>query len=212
VLYNAVDTRVFVPGASSRRPLTLLLGGNQYRWYRLESAVRTLAQLRSEIPDARLVVTGALGYERDPSQAHARLRRLCDELGVGDAVELTGTFTQREAPAVLGLGDVLVHTQYNDACPGVVLEAMACGLPVAYSASGGVPELVGNDAGVGVEAPLDYEQEHPPEPQALAAAVLELVSRLDDRREAARRRAVERFDIEPWLQRHIELFARLVQR
>ena len=53
--------------------------------------------------------------------------------------------------------------------PTVVLEALASGLPVVYSASGGTPELVGDDAGVGVPAPLDWEQDHPPAPEALAA-------------------------------------------
>jgi len=37
----------------------------------------------------------------------------------------------------------------NEACPNVILEAMASGLPVLYKDSGGTPELVG-DAGMGV--------------------------------------------------------------
>lgn len=212
VLYNAVDTRTFVPVPPRRRPLTMLLGGNQHRWYRVDSALRTLAALRAELPDSRLVVTGALSYDADPARARTRLMRLCAELGLHDAVELTGTFAQRDAPAVFALGDLLLHTQYNDACPGVVLEAMACGLPVAYSASGGMPELVGDEAGIGIAAPLDYEQEHPPDPGQLASAVLQLVARLDERREAARRRSVEMFDIQPWLRRHLELFSTLTRR
>ena len=47
---------------------------------------------------------------------------------------------------------VLLHTKVNDPCPTAVIEAMACGLPVAYPASGGTVELVGDEAGIGVAA------------------------------------------------------------
>jgi glycosyltransferase involved in cell wall biosynthesis len=89
---------------------------------------------------------------------------------------------------------------------------MACGLPIVYSASGGVPELVGEDAGVGIPAPLDWERDHPPPAAALAAAVREVAGRLEERGEAARRRAIERFDSRRWVERHVELFEELRAR
>src|SRR5206468_10667956 len=121
-----------------------------------------------------------------------------------------GTYTQAAAPDVFRSADVLLHTKYNDPCPGLVVEAMACGLPVVYSSSGGVPELVGQDAGIGLPAPLDWERQHPPEPEALAEAVIQVVDRLEDYREAARRRAVEAFDSRPWIARHLEVFRGLL--
>src|SRR5437762_11350277 len=52
-------------------------------------------------------------------------------------------------------------------------------------------------SGVGIPAPLDWEQNHPPDPAALAEAVRRMAERLDDRRAAARERAL-RFDLRPW--------------
>ena len=101
---------------------------------------------------------------------------------------------------------ILLHTQYNDACPRLVVEAMSCGLPVVYSASGGTPELVGKEAGIGIPAPLDWEKVHPPSPVALASAVLEVHKNYNDYAEAARRRAVDHFDLDPWLDRHQQIF------
>jgi glycosyltransferase involved in cell wall biosynthesis len=205
VLHNPVDTERFTPGPRRTRDgLTLLLGGNQYQRYRLETALRALALL----PVARLLVSGAISWHPDRRRSEAEARELVSELGLGERVELLGTYTQDEAPALLRRADLLLHTKYNDPCPTVVLEAMACGLPVVYSASGGVPELVGDDAGVGVAAPLDWEHDHPPDPEALAAAVRRVAERLDEHAEAARARAL-RFDLRPWVERHRQVFEEL---
>ena len=85
---------------------------------------------------------------------------------------------------------------------------MASGLPVVYSASGGTPELVG-DAGVGIQAPEDWERDHPAEPEALALAILQAAERRDELGPAARARAEERFALPRWIDRHRELFGQL---
>jgi glycosyltransferase involved in cell wall biosynthesis len=102
-----------------------------------------------------------------------------------------------------------LHTKYNDPCPTIVLEAMACGVPVVYSASGGTPELVGDDAGIGIPAPLDWEKDHPPAANDLAQAVLDVGADLDERSGAARARSLV-FDARGWLARHHALFEDLL--
>jgi glycosyltransferase involved in cell wall biosynthesis len=215
ILYNPVDVERFTPAPTERaRDLTVLLGGNQYQRYRFESAARAFAIVARERGDARLLVSGRLSWTQadDPPEAERTARRLVEELGIAGRVEFVGAYVQDDAPTLMRRADLLLHTKYNDPCPGVVLEAMASGLPVVYSASGGVPELVGADAGIGIDAPFDFEQDHPPDPEALAAAVLTVAQRLDDFGEAARRRAVERFDVRAWVQRHRELFGELSDR
>jgi len=215
VLYNPVDVERFTPRPSGRgRGLTVLLGGNQYQRYRFESAARAFAIVARERPDARLLVSGRLSWTQadDPPDAERTARRLVDELGIAERVEFIGAYVQDNAPALMQRADLLLHTKYNDPCPGVVLEAMASGLPVVYSASGGLPELVGTDAGIGIDAPLDFERDHPPDPHALAAAVLAVAASLDEYGEAARSRAVERFDVRAWVRRHREVFGELSDR
>ena len=205
ILHNPVDTRRFEPARRPSRPLTLLLAGSQYQRYRVVSALETLAKLREDGEDARLIVTGALSFaDHGKEDVEGMLRRLQLE----GAVELVGPYTQSEAPEVFHLGDLLLHTKVNDPCPTVVLEAMASGLPVAYSASGGTPELVGGAAGVGVPGPLDWERDHPPSAPDLAAAVRVIADRLDDFAAAARERA-KAFDVTHWLARHREVFEEL---
>jgi glycosyltransferase involved in cell wall biosynthesis len=196
VLHNAVDTNEFTPAAEP--PVggrVLLLAGDQTQPYRLGTALRTLALL----PEVRLLVTGTLIEDG---------LALAEQLGVADRVLFTGRYAQRDAPSVYRRAHLLLHPKVNDPCPNVVLEALACGLPVVHSASGGTPELVG-DAGVGVGSDTSWEEDVPPAPDLLAAGVEHVLARLDDFRIEARARA-ERFDFAPWVERHRELFASLV--
>jgi glycosyltransferase involved in cell wall biosynthesis len=200
VLYNAVDVAHFAPeaeGPEGEDPV-LILAGDQTQAYRLEVALRTLVHL----PDARLIVTGRLISD-------AQL--LACELGVSDRVEITGRYTQRDAPAVYRRADVLLHTKVQDPCPTAVIEAMACGLPVVYAASGGTVELVGDEAGIGIPHPVGWERDEPPAPEAFADAVRRLLGERERYAVAARKRAVERFDREPWLERHARLFEELLR-
>jgi glycosyltransferase involved in cell wall biosynthesis len=199
VLYNAVDVDRFTPAPAPPvdRPV-LLLGGDQTQAYRLELALRTVALL----PEARLLVSGRLVSDPEP---------LLHELGIADRVELNGRYSQEEAPALFRRAHLLLHTKVLDPCPSLVIEAMACGLPVVYPASGGTVELVGDNAGIGVPHPADWARDRPPEPEALADAVTRVLADRDRFAAAARTRAVERFALGPWLDRHADLFEDLVR-
>jgi glycosyltransferase involved in cell wall biosynthesis len=199
ILYNAVDVDHFAPAAAppAGAPV-LLLGGDQTQSYRLELALRTLALL----PEARLLITGRLVSDPGP---------LLRGLGLAGRVDFSGRYSQREAPALFRRGYLLLHTKVLDPCPSVVIEAMACGLPVVYPRSGGTVELVGDEAGVGVPHPESWERDEPPAPEALADAVQRVLEARERYAAAARRRAVERFALGRWLQRHEEVFAALLR-
>ena len=204
VLYNAVDVVHFTPAQSppAGGPV-LLLGGDQTQEYRLELALRTLAALTPQQPDAQLLVTGRLVSEIAP---------LVDALGLAGRVHLVGGYDQRDAPSVFHRAHLLLHTKVKDPCPTLVVEAMACGLPVVHPASGGTVELVADDAGIGVPHPDTWEHDVPPAPEELADAVERVLGDLPAYSAAARARAVERFSLEPWLARHAEIFERLAPR
>ena len=212
VLHNPVDTTVFVPAASDPAPgkFVILLAGSHGAFYRVKTAVDTLAMLLPRLPEARLVIAGRYAWRPNATDAQAELSAYAAQCGVAAALEIQGPYPQTSAVALLQRAHVLLHTKYNDPCPRLVVEAQACGLAVVYSATGGVPELVGGAAGVGVPGPLDFERDHPPAPTALAAALYTVAQQRTAFAVAAREHAVAHLDVKPWLCRHAAIFDALL--
>jgi glycosyltransferase involved in cell wall biosynthesis len=212
ILHNPVDTTRFVPAAVDPAPglFVILLAGSHGSFYRVQAAVDALAALRPRLPESRLIIAGRCVWGPSESTARTELFAYAAQRGVADAMTLTGPYSQTAAVSLLQRAHVLLHTKYNDPCPRLVVEAMACGLPVVYSATGGVPELVCDAAGVGVPGPLDYEHDHPPAPDALAEALYTVAGRRTTFSAAARRHAVTRLDVQPWLRRHAGIFQQVL--
>jgi glycosyltransferase involved in cell wall biosynthesis len=201
ILPNAVDVKRFSPAdAPPAVGPVLLLGGDQTQAYRLELALRTLAALLPAHPDARLLVAGRTASDPGP---------LISRLGLAERVSLIGRYAQVDAPSLYRRAHLLLHTKVNDPCPNVVLEAMASGLPVVYPASGGTAELVAGEAGIGVPHPDSFDRDEPPSPEAMVDAVDRALADLPRLAAAARSRAVERYPLPAWLDRHEELFRQL---
>jgi glycosyltransferase involved in cell wall biosynthesis len=109
----------------------------------------------------------------------------------------TGLLESDELIAALAAADVVVHPSLNEIFPNAVGEAMACGRPVIAADAGGTAELVGAD-GAGVLVP-------PGDPDALAAAVRELLEDPERRRRlgaAARQRIAAEFPLARMIDRY----------
>lgn len=209
ILYNAVDTNHFTPPPGdapqqkSDAPFTFLATGkfDLAIGYRLMSSIAGIAAARRGGLDVRLTVAGGV----DPT-VRAEAQRKIDELGLADAVEFLGPYSSAQAPTIYRSAGAYLMTKNNDPCPNSVLEAMSSGLPVLYSASGGVPELVGTEAGIGLAVPESFEEDVVPEPAAIAEGMGRIIRQQAEFGAAARRRAVERFDLPQWLARHDAVF------
>ena len=210
ILYNPVDVNVFIPSSVRLdvNRLVLLVAGSHWVSYRVTRAIEVLAMVCRHYPATRLMIAGKFCWRKDARQAEKEVRELAERLRVKDCVDIIGAYSQSQAVALMQSASILLHPQYNDNCPRLVVEAMACALPVVYSASGGTPELVSPEAGIGIPAPLDWEEEHPPSPEAMADGVLKIVSSYDSFSKAARNCAVSKFDVKPWIDRHGYVFKR----
>jgi glycosyltransferase involved in cell wall biosynthesis len=120
-------------------------------------------------------------------------------MGLEDVLLFRGEIAH--APAFFGALDVFVSSSYTEALPGVVGEAMACGVPCAATDVGDTAYLVGE---TGCMA-------GPRDPEALAQAILALAGLRETDRATrgalARARIREHFSLGSMADRYLALYA-----
>lgn len=105
----------------------------------IELALRTLAALRSEFPQAQLLVTGPLGAHNPANVEYfARLKRLRRELGLEHSAHFLAEITSEYVPdAVIAdfyrLADALFFPSYEEGFGIPILEAALAGRPIFCS-------------------------------------------------------------------------------
>lgn len=96
------------------------------------------------------------------------------DLGISERVVFLGL--RRDIPALLNAADGFVLSSAWEGLPNVIMEAMAAWKPVVATNVGGVPELVEDGVSGYIVPPRD--------PEALAAAMLKMMSLSEDERKA----------------------------
>jgi glycosyltransferase involved in cell wall biosynthesis len=146
VIRWGVDTERFAPGPAEERrdlrQLRLLYVGQGMRHKGVHTAVEALRVLQKE-----LSVSGAtLDVVGDGSGAPryvARLRRTIERAGLETTVRLCGPVERERLPQVYREHDLLIFPSvWNEPFSITVLEAMASGLPVVGTLTGGSPEVM----------------------------------------------------------------------
>ena len=209
LLYNPVDIVRFHPAPEKSRPgpLRLLCAGTHGTRDRVVHALEALAILRRGGLEADMTIAGSFQWPH----AERDFDSVIQKLGLHGHVTRLLRFSQADAVAMYQGHDILVHPKFMDPCPTVVLEALACGLPVVGSGSGGMPEIVDDSCGVLIPAPKDWDFLHTPSGEALAEAISKAIDGLAALSSGARRRAEERFSVAPWVDAHRRIFSNLTQ-
>lgn len=211
ILFNAIDTNLFVPKKENLSDsFTFLLTGNinKHLSYRVESSLMGLKLAIDKGLDAKINIAGTLSREvLDISDA------LIKKLNIKDKVKFLGPYTQSNAPQIYNSADAYIITKYLDPCPNSVLEAMSCGLPIIYSCSGGIPELVGDSAGIGLHVPEVWDTSiYAPSAESIASSMIFVSQKHEVMSKEARKRAVHMFDIHNWIEKHEEVFRKLLEK
>jgi glycosyltransferase involved in cell wall biosynthesis len=157
--------------------------------------VEAFAQVRADAPLYLLLVGGG--------ELENAVREQVAGLGLQGRVRFLGV--RADVADILRASDVFVLSSRWEGNPMSVMEAMAAGLPVVSTAVGGVPELVRE----GVTGLLVPSEDAGALAQALQALVDDPVRR-QAMGAAARRHAVEHFDIRHTVRGYEQLYEKLL--
>lgn len=119
--------------------------------------IEALAKLRTETPQAHLVVVGKLRAE---SPVAAAIRRL----GLSDAVRFESAISDERMVELYAQAQVAVVPSLYEGFSLPAVEAQACATALVATTGGALPEVVGEDGGSGLLVA-------PGDPGALAAAI-----------------------------------------
>jgi glycosyltransferase involved in cell wall biosynthesis len=180
------DSQFSVPGSSDQLIISI---GRLVEKKGFPDLIAACAQLKQSGRQFRCAIYGE-------GPLHAELAAQIERLGLADCVSLAGERSQNELIPIFQRADIFALAPFvtedgdRDGIPNVLVEAMACGLPVVSTAVAGIPELV-RDGENGLLVP-------PRDPGALAGALAALLGDSERRQQlgaAARDTVVAHFDL-----------------
>lgn len=200
---NFIDTEVYAPRESCKyRELfapdneKVIAHTSNFRPVkRVPDVIRTFAKVLETVPSKLLLI----GDGPDRSECE----NLCRELGICEEVRFLGK--QDALVEILAASDLFMLPSQSESFGLSALEAMACGLPVISTSIGGIPE-VNQHAETGYIAEIgDVDR--------MARYAVELLTnevKYNAFSEAARRRAVDMFDIKKIVPLYESFYERLL--
>jgi len=136
----------------------------------------------------------------------AEAKRRCEELGISASIEFHGPVIGKEKARILRQADIFVLPSHSEELPMAVLEAMAYGLPVVATQTGGIPEAVEHGRS-GLLVPIG-------DVEGLTEALVQLIENPKLRQEmgeAGRRLAETKFDQDLIVEKLISIYESILQ-
>lgn len=141
VVPNIVDVNYFKPKKKVKSGYTFLNVAHLNQNKNQAMLIRAFEKHHREFPDSRLLILGG-GEERE------NLQSLINRLGLMKNVSLFGYATREEVRESMQNSDCFVLSSIVETFGVVLIEAMACGLPVLASKCGGPESIVKKESGI----------------------------------------------------------------
>lgn len=183
VIPNGIDTVHFSPPErrAENKPTRLVTVARLLE----RKGIHTILQALSSptLLPVELQIIGTGPYETE-------LREMVDDLGLAGRVRFLGYVPNEELPSYYRKSDIFVLPSATESFGLVFAEAMSCGLPIAASDVGGIPETV-RDGIDGLLCP-------PGDPASLRQNIVQLISSADARLDISKSQRQRILDHYPW--------------
>lgn len=144
VITPSVDTDFFRPRLQkvSGHRIMHVGGLKAGEWHKgLDTSLRVTVELKRKYSDVHLTVVG-------DGDRQTYYEALAEKLGIMSEVEFCGRLSGERLVSAYQSADVLIMPSHKEPFGMVLIEAMACGIPVVASAVEGIPDVV-DDGEVG---------------------------------------------------------------
>lgn len=148
IIYNGIDINRFKPEENLKNTSNfpnILVSHRMVPYKRAHQIPQIVSKLRNYYPQLKVHVVGngvknPLYFNQNSLDYFKKQVKI---LGLDENFYFHGYVEPNNLPKVYNSCDFMLNLSYADPCPNVVIEAMACGLPVIAPNSGGIPELIG---------------------------------------------------------------------
>jgi len=137
IIYNGIDIDIFKPGEKKNlETFEIICASRLSRRKGFNYVIDAVHLLREKYPNIHVTIAGGEG------DAGVELKKQVEDLKLGDVITFTGHYNFEEIAPRYQQADIFVFPSLNEGMSNNMLEAMASGLPIVMTPTGGAEELV----------------------------------------------------------------------
>lgn len=135
VIYNPVEKEEKLPFAQIVALRQVVVSSNLASWSRIDTVIKSIALLKKEFPDIKLIVEG-VGTEKE------NLVALAEELSVSKNVTFVGRVSRAEAWHLRKTSQLYLENSLEDTSLDKILWSLSAGIPVVAGNTNGASEVL----------------------------------------------------------------------
>ena len=139
-IVNGIDTNYYTPGVRDKNDrkeeFRILCASRLSHRKGFIYAIDAMPEIIERYPNVKMIIAGGDGGVMNQLKGHAQA------LGVKKYIDFIGHYTKTEAPNIYRDSDIFLMPSLNEGMSNNLLEALASGLPVLMTRTGGAEELI----------------------------------------------------------------------